>query len=112
MSRHYFYNVFLGGFLLAAAQMLFPDILFATAAEAAQADPAKAWRGLAYVSAALAVGLACIGSAFAVARIGSAGLGAISEKPELTGRVLVFLGLAEGIAIYGLIIAIMILNKL
>jgi V/A-type H+-transporting ATPase subunit K len=39
-------------------------------------------------------------------------LGAISEKPELTGRVLVFLGLAEGIAIYGLIIAIMILNKL
>jgi len=56
--------------------------------------------------------LACIASGFAVARIGSAAIGAVSEKPELMGRTLVFLGLAEGIAIYGLIIAIMILNKL
>ena len=51
-------------------------------------------------------------AAYAVARIGSAAIGAVSEKPELMGRTLVFLGLAEGIAIYGLIIAIMILNKL
>ncbi|MEQ8204298.1 MAG: ATP synthase subunit C, partial [Smithellaceae bacterium] len=36
----------------------------------------------------------------------------LSEKPELMGKTLVFLGLAEGIAIYGLIIAIMILNKI
>jgi len=70
------------------------------------------WAGMAYLAAALAVGLACIGSSYAVARIGSASLGAVSEKPELTGRALVFLGLAEGIAIYGLIIAIMILNKI
>ncbi|KQC07276.1 MAG: ATP synthase subunit C [Smithella sp. SDB] len=68
--------------------------------------------GVAYIAAALAVGLACIASGFAVARIGSAAIGAVSEKPELTGRTLVFIGLAEGIAIYGLIIAIMILNKL
>ena len=70
------------------------------------------WVGFAYIAAALSVGLACIASSFAVARIGSSGMGAMSEKPELTGRVLIFLGLAEGIAIYGLIIAIMILNKL
>lgn len=82
---------------------------------AAQTEPAKAgadWMGLAYIGAGLAVGLSCIASAYAVARIGSAAIGAISEKPELMGRTLVFLGLAEGIAIYGLIIAIMILNKL
>ena len=47
-----------------------------------------------------------------MARIGSSAIGAVTEKPELMGRTLVFLGLAEGIAIYGLIIAIMILNKL
>lgn len=82
---------------------------------AAEAQPVKTgtdWMGMAYIGAGLAVGLACIASGYAVARIGSAAIGAVSEKPELMGRTLVFLGLAEGIAIYGLIIAIMILNKL
>ncbi len=68
--------------------------------------------GLAYIGAGVAVGFACLASGYAVAKIGSAAIGAVSEKPELMGRTLVFLGLAEGIAIYGLIIAIMILNKL
>ena len=88
---------------------LSPAVIFA--AEGAQANTVKEWLGLAYMSAALAVGLACIASAYAVARIGSAAIGAVSEKPELMGKTLVFIGLAEGIAIYGLIIAIMILNK-
>ncbi len=82
------------------------------AAENVQVNAGADWMGVAYIAAALAVGLACIASGFAVARIGSAAIGAVSEKPELTGRTLVFIGLAEGIAIYGLIIAIMILNKL
>jgi V/A-type H+-transporting ATPase subunit K len=43
--------------------------------------------------------------------VGSAGIGAIAEKPELFGRVLVLVGLAEGIAIYGLIVSILILNR-
>lgn len=64
------------------------------------------------LAAAIAVGVACVASGFALARIGSAAMGAMSEKPELGGRALIFLGMAEGIAIYGLIIAIMILNKL
>lgn len=47
----------------------------------------------------------------AVGYVGAAAMGAIGEKPELAGRALIFVGLAEGIAIYGLIIAIMILGK-
>jgi V/A-type H+-transporting ATPase subunit K len=97
---------------VAGLLFLFPDAVFAAASEAAGSGMEEKWMGLAYIAASLAVGLACIGSGFAVARIGSAGIGAMSEKAELTGRVLIFLGLAEGIAIYGLIIAIMILNKL
>ncbi len=64
------------------------------------------------IAAMGAVGLSCISSGYALARIGSAALGAMSEKPEIGGRALVFLGMAEGIAIYGLIIAIMMLNKI
>ena len=112
MTKNNLSMAFLSSSFIFAVLFLFPDVMFAAAAEVGQTDSGKDWIGLAYISAALAVGLACLGSAFAVARIGSAGLGAISEKPELTGRVLVFLGLAEGIAIYGLIVAIMILNKL
>jgi len=97
--------------LIGGALLLFPAVMLAAGAEAAEAGMEGGWMGLAYISAALAVGLACLASAFAVARIGSAGIGAMSENTELTGRVLIFLGLAEGIAIYGLIIAIMILNK-
>lgn len=64
-----------------------------------------------FMAAALAVGIGSLGAAIAVATVGSAALGAMSEKPEVGGRALIFLGLAEGIAIYGLIIAIMILGK-
>jgi V/A-type H+-transporting ATPase subunit K len=48
----------------------------------------------------------------AVAYVGSAALGAVGEKPELAARALIYVGLAEGIAIYGLIISIMILGKI
>lgn len=56
-------------------------------------------------------GLATIGAGIAVAVAGSAALGAISEDSKLLGKTLIFVGLAEGIAIYGLIISIMIMNK-
>ena len=65
-----------------------------------------------YMAAAIAVGASSLGAGVAVAVVGSAAMGAISEKPEVAGRALIFLGLAEGIAIYGLIVAIMILGKL
>jgi len=62
-------------------------------------------------AAALAVGVGSLGAAYAVGTTGSAAVGAIAEKPEAFGRVLIFVGLAEGIAIYGLIIAFMILAR-
>lgn len=65
-----------------------------------------------FISAALAAGLAAAGAGYAVAHVGSAAVGALAEKPDLMGRVLVIVGLAEGVAIYGLIIAILILNQL
>ncbi len=65
-----------------------------------------------YLGAGLAVGASTIGAGIAVGLVGAAAMGAISERPEVAGRALIFLGLAEGIAIYGLIIAIMILGKI
>ena len=65
-----------------------------------------------YMAAALATGICSLAAGIAVGAVGAAAIGAIAEKPELFGRTLVFVGLAEGIAIYGLIISIMILNQL
>ena len=96
--------------IITGAVWLLPGVIYA--AEVAAVKAGADWMGMAYIGAGLAVGLACLASGIAVARIGSAAIGAVSEKSELMGRTLVFLGLAEGIAIYGLIIAIMILNKL
>lgn len=64
-----------------------------------------------FFSAALATGLSTIAAAIAVGLVGSSAMGAMSERPEMSGRALIFVGLAEGIAIYGLIISIMILGK-
>ncbi|MBR5623578.1 ATPase [bacterium] len=62
-------------------------------------------------AATAAVGLGSLAGGMAVAIVGSAALGAVSERPELMGRSLIFLGLAEGICLYGTIIAFMILFK-
>lgn len=78
----------------------------ASVAGAAGKDPQAALLG-----AAIAVGASTIGAAAAVAYTGSAALAAIAERPEIFGRAMVFVGLAEGIAIYGLVIAIMLIGK-
>ncbi len=72
---------------------------------AASADP--------YVTlaAAISTGVACIGAGIAVSSTGAAAIGAIAEKPESFGRSLIFVGLAEGIAIYGLIISFLLLQR-
>jgi V/A-type H+-transporting ATPase subunit K len=82
----------------------------ADAAAVAKGMPVDLSWGL--ISAALATGLSSLGAGFAVARVGTAAVGALAEKPELFGRLLIFIGLAEGIAIYGLIVSILILNRL
>lgn len=65
--------------------------------------------GLKYIAAALAVGLSGIGGGLAVASSASAALGAISENDSMFGKALIFVGLAEGVALYGLIIALVLL---
>ena len=65
-----------------------------------------------FLAAAIVVGVGSLGAGVAVGYVGAAAMGTIGEKPELFGRALIFVGLAEGIAIYGLIIAIMILGKI
>ena len=73
--------------------------------------PPEVWTwGL--LSAALATGLSSLAAGYAVAKLGTAAVGALAEKPDLFGRLLIFVGLAEGIAIYGVIISILILNRL
>ncbi len=67
--------------------------------------------GFAFLAAAAAVGLSCIAAGIAVGAVGSAAMGAVAERPELMGRSLIYVGLAEGIAIYGLIVSIIILGK-
>jgi V/A-type H+-transporting ATPase subunit K len=84
----------------------------ALAAEAVAAPPDPDVLRWGFASAALAAGLAALGAGYAVAQVGTAALGALAEKPDLFGRVLVIVGLAEGIAIYGLIVSILILNRL
>ena len=68
--------------------------------------------GLAMIGVGIPTGLSTIGAGIAVGPIGAASLAAITEKPENLGRTLIYLGLAEGIAIYGLVISILLLNKL
>lgn len=65
--------------------------------------------GLQYIGAALAVGLACIGGGIAVSAAASAALGALSENEGIFGKALIFVGLAEGVALYGLLVALLIL---
>ena len=78
------------------------------AAEAG-ASAAAATDGLKYIGAALSTGLATIGTRYAVGTVGSAALAAISEDQSILGRTIIFVGLAEGIAIFGVIISILIL---
>lgn len=62
-----------------------------------------------YISAALAVGISCIAGGMAVGQIGAAAMGAMSENPELSGKALPYAGLAEGICLWGFLVALLIL---
>lgn len=62
-----------------------------------------------YLSAAIAVGIACLAGGFAVGKIGAAAMGAMSEKPELSGKAIPFVGLAEGICLWGFLVALLIM---
>lgn len=87
--------------------------LFSGNAAAAETTAAAAGNaGMGYLAAALSVGLSGIGGGIAVSASASAALGAISEDGTIFGKSLIFVGLAEGVCLYGLIISFMILGKL
>ena len=64
------------------------------------------------VPIAVAIAIPCLAAGYAVGKVGAAALGAASEKPELLTRSLLFVALAEGIAIYGLLVAVLLYLKL
>jgi V/A-type H+/Na+-transporting ATPase subunit K len=101
------YNVFLILMALGigVVWLISPQTVLAAgvAAQAAAADP------YASLAAGISTGLAALGAGVAVSGTGAAAIGAIAEKPEALGRSLIFVGLAEGVAIYGLLIAFLVL---
>lgn len=62
--------------------------------------------GLAAVGAAVAIGLSALGTAYAQAKIGAAGVGALAEDDSLFGQVLILTALPETIVIFGLVVAL------
>ena len=68
--------------------------------------------GLGLLAAALVTGLSCVGGGIAVASSASAAIGAISENPKVFGQALIFVALAEGVALYGLLISMQILSRI
>ncbi len=99
------------GILLTASLFLFGTSVNAET-EAAAAAAVSSATGMGYLAAALVTGLSCIGGGIAVASAASAALGAISEDSSILGKSLIFVGLAEGVCLYGLIISFMILGQL
>ena len=100
---------FFFGTMLIAASVMFAG---SASVQAATGSDAGLATGLGYITAALVTGLSCIGGGIAVASAASAALGAISEDQSILGKSLIFVGLAEGVALYGLIISFMIIGKL
>jgi V/A-type H+-transporting ATPase subunit K len=115
-ARRFFLTVNFGLALAATAVLVLALAGVVPAADAptqpagpALSDTAMTWG---FIAAALSTALGAWGAAYAVGHVGAAALGAMGERPEVAGRALIFVGLAEGIAIYGLIISIMILGRL
>ncbi|HOX39980.1 MAG TPA: ATP synthase subunit C [Candidatus Brocadiia bacterium] len=92
------------------AQVVFAQEGEAIAAHAGEATKSANWQ-IAWAAAAV-TGLACVAAGYAVGKVGSAAMGAVAERPELMGRAILFVGLAEGIAIYGLLVAILLMQSM
>ena len=98
--------------IIGAISIIIPDVVvYATGSEVVTGT-SEGSKGMGFMAAALSTGLATIGAGYAVGAVGSSALGAVSEDEKILGKTLIFVGLAEGIAIYGLIISILILGRL
>ena len=91
-----------------ASVFIFSGRVYAAEEAAAVSDIAMA---AAFIGAALATGMCCIGTGIAVGSAATAAIGAISENEKIMGKALIFVAMAEGIAIYGLLISFMILGR-
>lgn len=105
-------NLVLFGLGLAGVMLFGVQDVLAAEPAAAAAGEISIGKGLALLGIGLPTGLAAIGAAIAMGPIGSAALAVIAEKPEMFGRTLIYIGLAEGIAIYGLVMSILLLGKI
>jgi len=101
-------NVLLVGGALA---LLVTALTSAARADTVAAATSSGSSGAALIGAGIAVAGASLGAALAVAYTGAAAIAALSERPELFGRAMVIVGLAEGIAVYGLVVAILLIGK-
>jgi V/A-type H+-transporting ATPase subunit K len=97
--------------LVAGAALLAVAVAAGPAAATSPAGGSGGTNGAALIGAAVAVAGSSIAAGLGVAYTGAAALAAMSERPEMFGRAMVIVGLAEGIAIYGLIVAIMLIGK-
>lgn len=105
-------NLALFGLGVAGVMLMGVQEVMAAEATATAAREISLGQGLALLGIGLPTGLAALAAAMALGPIGSAALAVIAEKPEMFGRTLVYMGLAEGIAIYGLVMSILLLGKL
>lgn len=92
--------------------LIMPISGIVSAAEGAKAVLDGSAMGMGFIAAALVTGLSCLGAGIAVAAAAPAAIGAVSEDPKSFGKAMIFVVLGEGVAIYGLLISILILNRL
>ncbi|MDR2534434.1 MAG: ATP synthase subunit C [Treponema sp.] len=92
--------------LLGASQVMVYAQEARGAGTAVPSENSAIWK---YFAAALAVGISCVAGGIAVGQIGAAAMGAMSENPELSGKALPYAGLAEGICLWGFLVALLIL---
>jgi V/A-type H+-transporting ATPase subunit K len=105
-------NLALFGMGVAGAMLLGVHDVLAAEPAAANLTEISLGKGLALIGIGLPTALAAIGAGIALGPVGSASLAVIAEKPEMFGRTLIYMGLAEGIAIYGLVMSILLLGRL
>lgn len=91
--------------------VILAGLVFSAGLVWAQGQPDPSVVRFAFLSAAIVMGMSAIGAGIAVAYIGAAAVGAMTEKPEVGPRALMYVGLAEGLAILGFAIAFLILGK-
>lgn len=107
-----FAGVFAICLFTSSSSVLAEEVHTTVAAAPVDAFSGSIAQGLGFIAAALVTSCSCIGAAIAVSTAAPAAIGSFSENPANFGKAMIFVALAEGVAIYGLLISILIINKL